>query len=359
MSQVTDSEVLEPGRGGGGASSQRTLSRTAAILLTVPMPGVPQLWQGDYLKGILLLTLTALGYWICSVTGMFFHAMAFVDVAYTRPGRFIKNTRLRMLFYRVIFAAGFLGMWEASALELGPERWVCADPFWFSSPIRICEYLVEITLSGTILDDTMTTMWESFLGYVIGAVLGIALGFVLARLETMAEILDPFIVAVNGIPRVAMAPILIIWFGIGLESKVVLAVSLVLFLVFMNTYAGLRGVDPGLKNLARVMGANEMQLLWKVTLPAAMPWILTGLKIGVPFAIIGAILGEFMAASHGLGYMIQHASNLFNIAGSFAGLILLMFIVLIANAGVNRLERYLLRWRPKEETAGTETIEAY
>jgi NitT/TauT family transport system permease protein len=359
MSQVTDSQVLEPGRGGGGASSQRTLSRTAAILLTVPMPGVPQLWQGDYLKGILLLMFTALGYWICSVTGLFFHAMAFVDVAYTRPGRFIKNTRLRMLFYRVIFAAGFLGMWEASALELGPERWVCADPFWFSSPIRICEYLVEITLSGTILDDTMTTMWESFLGYVIGAVLGIALGFVLARLETMAEILDPFIVAVNGIPRVAMAPILIIWFGIGLESKVVLAVSLVLFLVFMNTYAGLRGVDPGLKNLARVMGANEMQLLWKVTLPAAMPWILTGLKIGVPFAIIGAILGEFMAASHGLGYMIQHASNLFNIAGSFAGLILLMFIVLIANAGVNRLERYLLRWRPTEETAGTETIEAY
>ncbi|MFQ5917514.1 MAG: ABC transporter permease, partial [Candidatus Binatia bacterium] len=166
-------------------------------------------------------------------------------------------------------------------------------------------------------------------------------------------------VAVNGIPRVAMAPILIIWFGIGVESKVVLAVSLVLFLTFMNTYAGLRGVDPGMKNLARVMGANEMQLLWKVTLPAAMPWILTGLKIGVPFAIIGAILGEFMAASKGLGYMIQHASNLFNIAGSFAGLILLMFIVLIANAAVNRLERYLLRWRPKEETAGTETIEAY
>jgi len=102
-----------------------------------------------------------------------------------------------------------------------------------------------------------------------------------------------------------------------------------------------------------------MQLLWKVTLPAAMPWILTGLKIGVPFAIIGAILGEFMAASKGLGYMIQHTSNLFNIAGSFAGLIILMFIVLIANAAVNRLERHLLRWRPKEETAGTSTIEAY
>ena len=359
MSQVTDSQVLEPGRGGGGASSQRTLSRKAAVLLTILLPGVPQLWRGDYLKGTLLLTLIVFGYLVCSVTGMLFHAMAFVDVAYTRPGRLIKNTRLRMLIYRVSFAAGFLGMWEASAWQLGPERWICVDPFWFSSPIGIVEYLVEITLSGTIFTDTIITIWESFLGYVIGAVLGIALGFVLARLEVLAEILDPFIVAVNGIPRVAMAPILIIWFGIGVESKVVLAVSLVLFLVFMNTYAGLRGVDPGLKNLARVMGANEMQLLWKVTLPAAMPWILTGLKIGVPFAIIGAILGEFMAASKGLGYMIQHASNLFNIAGSFAGLIILMFIVLIANAAVNRLERHLLRWRPKEETAGTETIEAY
>lgn len=105
------------------------------------------------------------------------------------------------------------------------------------------------------------------------------------------------------------------------------------------------------------MGANEMQPLWKVTLPAAMPWILTGLKIGVPFAIIGAVLGEFMAASSGLGFMIQHASNLFNIAGSFAGLVLLMFLVLLANAAVNRLGRYLLRWRPKQESADAETME--
>ncbi|MFQ5894487.1 MAG: ABC transporter permease [Nitrospinota bacterium] len=338
---------------------RRSLSRTVAILLTIPLPGVPQLLRGEYLKGGLLLSLTAFGYWLCSVTGMFFHALALADVALTRPGRFIKSARLRMLTYRVSFALGFLAMWEASAWETGPKKWLCVDPFWFSSPVRILDYLVEVSRSGTIFWDTWTTMYEAFLGYVIGAVLGIAAGFVLARLETLAQILDPFIIAVNGIPRVAMAPILIIWFGIGLESKVVLAVSLVMFLTFMNTYAGLRGVDPGLKNLARVMGANEMQLLWKVTLPAAMPWILTGLKIGVPFAIIGAILGEFMAASSGLGFMIQHASNLFNIAGSFAGLVLLMFIVLLANAAVNRLERHLLRWRPKEEPAGAESTEVY
>lgn len=359
MTEASGSRMYEVAPGEGTKTERRNLSQAAAILLTLPLPGVPQLWRREYLKGGLLIGLTAAGYLLCFVTGMFCHALAFVDISVTRPGRFIQSPRWRMLVYRTAFALGFLAMWEATALNVGTDQWLCVDPFWFSSPLRICGYLVEISRQGTIFIDTLVTMWEAFLGYVIGAVLGIALGFVLARLETLAEILDPFIVAVNGIPRVAMAPILIIWFGIGIESKVVLAISLVLFLTFMNTYAGLRGVDPALKNLARVMGADEMQLLWKVTLPAAMPWILTGLKIGVPFAIIGAILGEFMAASRGLGYMIQHASNLFNIAGSFAGLILLMIIVLLANAAVNRLERYLLRWRPQQSAGGDETLEVY
>ena len=359
MADATGRRTHEPRRDPQAPPARRALPKWGAFLLTLPLPGVPQLWRGDYLKGSLLLALTAGGYMACSVTGMFFHAIAVLDASMTRAGRFIGNPRLRMLAYRVSFAGGFLVMWELSAWEIGPKRWLCVDPFWFGSPLRVLDYMVDITLSGSLFIDTWTTMYEAFLGYVIGAALGIALGFVLARLETLAEILDPFIVAVNGIPRVAMAPILIIWFGIGVESKIGLAVSLVLFLTFMNTYAGLRGVDPALRNLAQVMGANEMQVLWKVTLPASMPWILTGLKIGVPFAIIGAILGEFMAASQGLGFMIQHASNLFNIAGSFAGLILLMFIVLIANAAVNRLERYLLRWRPKQEAAGEGATELY
>ena len=335
------------------------LPKWGAFLLTLPLPGVPQLWRGDYLRGALLLGLTVGGYMACSVTGMLFHAIALVDVSITRTGRIIKNSRLRMFAYRAFFVGGFLAMWELSAWEIGPKQWLCVDPFWFGSPVRVLSYLVEITLSGAVFIDTWTTMYEAFLGYIFGAALGVAMGFVLARLETLAEILDPFIVAVNGIPRVAMAPILIIWFGIGVESKIVLAVSLVLFLTFMNTYSGLRSVDPNLKNLAQVMGANEMQVLWKVTLPAAMPWILTGLKIGVPFAVVGAILGEFMAASQGLGFMIQHTSNLFNIAGSFAGLILLMCIVLIANTAVNWLERYLLRWRPKQQAAGEGATEVY
>ena len=352
-------ESIGPEPGETAAAGKRSLSKGAAVLMTIALPGIPQIWRGDYLKGGLLLGLTAFGYLVCSVTGIFFHALAFVDVGITRTGRIIRNSKLRMLSYRVLFAAGFLGMWELSAFPIGPKKWICVDPFWFSAPSKILDYLLEVSLNGSIFIDIWVTMTEAFLGYVIGAAMGISMGFILARLETLAEILDPFIVAVNGIPRVAMAPILIIWFGIGLESKVVLAVSLVLFLTFMNTYAGLRGVDPALKNLAQVMGANEMQVLWKVTLPASMPWILTGLKIGVPFAIIGAILGEFMAASSGLGFRIQHASNLFNIAGSFAGLLLLMFIVLIANSAVNRLERYLLRWRPTQQAESGQSQEVY
>ncbi len=233
------------------------LPKWGAFLLTLPLPGVPQLWRGDYLRGALLLGLTVGGYMACSVTGMLFHAIALVDVSITRTGRIIKNSRLRMFAYRAFFVGGFLAMWELSAWEIGPKQWLCVDPFWFGSPVRVLSYLVEITLSGAVFIDTWTTMYEAFLGYIIGAALGVAMGFVLARLETLAEILDPFIVAVNGIPRVAMAPILIIWFGIGVESKIVLAVSLVLFLTFMNTYSGLRGVDPNLKNLSASNGRER------------------------------------------------------------------------------------------------------
>ena len=118
-------------RGAGAPPARRPLPKWGALLLTLPLPGVPQLWRGDYLKGSLLLALTAGGYMACSVTGAFFHAMALVDASITRAGRFIKSPRLRMFVYRASFAGGFLAMWELSALELGPKRWLCVDAFWF------------------------------------------------------------------------------------------------------------------------------------------------------------------------------------------------------------------------------------
>ena len=187
---------------------------------------------------------------------------------------------------------------------------------------------------------------QTFTGFFIGSIFGIGLGFVLGRRETLADILHPYVVAFNGIPRIALAPLFIIWFGIGPTSKVILVISVVFFLTFFNTFAGVKGVDAELKNVLRIMGATERQILMKVTLPAIVPWITTGLKIGLPYAIVAAVVGEFIAASKGLGYLINYNTSLFSTTGALGGILILALVVVVCNEAINRAESYLLRWRP-------------
>ena len=251
---------------------------------------------------------------------------------------------LRLLRWRLGFGVAILLVWELAAGRL-------IDPFWFSSPLRILGHLVEWAREGSLFRHLFVTLRETVLGYALGSVSGIALGVVLARLEFVAQVLDPFIVAANGIPRVALAPLFIIWFGIGELSKVILASTLTFFLTFYGTFSGLRAVEPAYKDVARVMGASERQIFAKVSLPAASPWIVAALKVGLPFALIGAIIGEFMAASRGLGYMIQLNTNQFDTTGAVSGILVLMIAVMLINGLLNRLERYVLRWRPRERAA--------
>ncbi len=250
--------------------------------------------------------------------------------------------------YRVALAAAVLGVWEYAT-----DRWI--DPFWFSSPLRIGRHLVEMATQMDTFRDLWVTMSETFLGYFAGAILGVIVGLVLSRLETLAKILDPFLVAINGIPRVALAPLFIIWFGIDIKSKIVLASTLVFFITFYNTFAGVRGVEQSFRNVARVMGASERLIFLKVILPAASPWIITGLKMSLPFALIGAIIGEFMAASKGLGFRLQLYTGLFNTTGAIAVIFILMVMMIAFNALLNRLEEHLLRWRPKTPVGGEAT----
>lgn len=149
------------------------------------------------------------------------------------------------------------------------------------------------------------TLRETFLGFLLGSVAGIAAGVMLSRLEFLARVLDPFIVAANGIPRVALAWLFIIWFGIGELSEIILASTLTFFLTFYGTFSGLRAVELAYLEIAWVMGASGRQIFFKMNLPTASPWIVAALKVGVPFSLIDAIIGEFMAAFRGLGYMIQ------------------------------------------------------
>jgi NitT/TauT family transport system permease protein len=257
--------------------------------------------------------------------------------------------RLRLFACRVGFGIAVLALWELAA-----GRWL--DPFWVSSPLRIGRHLVRWVRDGTLFVHLVVTLRETFLGFLLGSVSGIAVGVALARLEFVARVLDPFIVAANGIPRVALAPLFIIWFGIGELSKIILASTLTFFLTFYGTFSGLRAVEPAFQAIARVMGATERQIFLKVSLPAASPWIVSALKVGVPFSLIGAIIGEFMAASRGLGYMIQLDTNQFDTTGAASGIVVLMLCVMLFNGVLNRLERYVLRWRPRERAAAAREL---
>jgi len=163
----------------------------------------------------------------------------------------------------------------------------------------------------------------------------------------VAKVLDPFLLALYSIPRIALAPMLIVWFGIGYSSKIFLGATLVFFITFFNTLSGIRSVDKALCDIARVMKATEWQVFRKVMLPSASSWILTSVKISLPFALVGVILGEFLVSSQGLGYRLNRYSTSYNITGALAIVFLMMAIMLVLTAITNAIEARVLRWRPQ------------
>lgn len=246
---------------------------------------------------------------------------------------------------RIALLAALLGGWE------GLSGWAF-DSFWVSTPGEILAYLYEWIVKGDFFRHFNATMTAIVIGYGVGAALGLLLGLPLGRSETTAKVLDPFLLALNGIPRVALAPLFVIWFGIGILPKVILVFTLVFFVVFYNAYAGVRSVERRYIDLAWVMGARRSDLFAKVIFPAAMPYILLGLKLSIPYAVIGAIIGEFIASSRGLGYKIQVETSLYNTTGTMAGIIVLMVIVVVLNGVIGAIERRALRWRPPSRGSG-------
>ncbi|WP_431835383.1 ABC transporter permease [Enterobacter ludwigii] len=240
---------------------------------------------------------------------------------------------------RFLVAAVFLSIWEICTLTV-------IDPFFISSPSRIAVNLgKELTDKGFYYDLYISSV-ELLVGYVVGAAAGIVTGVLLARWELIARIMDPFLIALNSIPRMALAPLLIIWFGIDMMSKIVLAGMMVFFVTFFNTIGGIRSVDNRLCEVSRVLGCNEWQVFTKVMLPSASSWIITGLKMSLPFALIGVIVGEFMAASAGIGYRLNMFTTTYNITGAMTVILLIMVLMTLLNEIMNRFEEKLLRWRP-------------
>ncbi len=242
---------------------------------------------------------------------------------------------------RLVVLVAILGGWEGIS---GP----LVDPFWLSRPSEIGVDLWRSLLSGVLLNDLFVTFQATAIGYAIGAIAGLALGFILAQSETTALVLKPFILAVYGIPRIALAPIFILWFGIALTSKVMMAAMMTFMLVFFNTFEGVRAADLELRNSARVLGASRGQLFWFVTIPNASPWILAGLRIAIPQALVAAVVAEFIASTAGLGYRIMETTSTLHTPGTMGGIVVLMMVVLVLNSVLDKGEDRVLRWRPKE-----------
>ena len=241
---------------------------------------------------------------------------------------------------RIGFVLFFLGFWE-----LGADR--LFDSFFFSTPLRILAQVARELVDPGFYRDLGVTALEMGVGFAIGAGSGIALGVLLARWAFVAKVLDPVLLALYSIPRIALAPMLIVWFGIGYASKIFLGATLVFFITFFNTLSGIRSVEKSLCDIARVMKATEWQVFRKVMLPSASSWILTSVKISLPFALVGVILGEFLVSSQGLGYRLNAYSTSYNITGALAIVFLMMAIMLVLTAATNAIEARVLRWRPK------------
>jgi NitT/TauT family transport system permease protein len=201
-----------------------------------------------------------------------------------------------------------------------------------------------------ILYDLMITSIETVLAFATGAIGGILFGFVFARGETIAAVFDPYIKAANALPRVVLAPIFALWFGLGIWSKVALGFTLVFFIVFFNVYQGVREVPQVVLANARMLGMNERQLLRHVYWPAALTWVFSSLHTSVGFALVGAVVGEYLGSSAGLGYRIQQAESVFDVTGVFAGMLILAAFVILVDALVTLIENRLLVWRPGPAT---------
>jgi NitT/TauT family transport system permease protein len=254
----------------------------------------------------------------------------------------MKRDFIWLTFFRFLPLFVLLALWEFGA-ALG------VDEFYVSKPSKIVVRLYDELASGSIMPDLQVTIVEIVLGYVIGSVSGVILGYFLAVREGIRKVLDPYLITLQGVPKSAIAPLFIIWMGIGIWSKVAVAASMVFFLVFYNTLLGMRMVNDEFVNLARIMGASEWDVTRRVVLPSIFPYILTGLKMSLPYAIIGVMVGEFIGSRAGIGSYILRATNEFDPAGTFVGIILLVFMVLVGNVLVDWAERHLLRWRPKRE----------
>src|SRR5436309_11107993 len=219
-------------------------------------------------------------------------------------------------------------------------------PFFFSTPADVFVRIIKWFAEGTIWRHLWVTLVEPVLAFVIGSGAGALIGFWFARKPTLAAVLDPYVEMINELPRVVLASIFALWLGLGIWSKVALGVTLVFCVVFFNVYQGVKEVSHTVLANARMLGMSERQLMRHVYWPSALSWMFSSLHTSVGFAVVGAVVGEYLGSAAGLGYLIQQAEGVFDVAGVFAGMFVLSAFVILIDLAVSRVERRLLVWRP-------------
>jgi NitT/TauT family transport system permease protein len=254
-------------------------------------------------------------------------------------------SRPRLLSLQILVAVVAVLLWHLlTTIQIAGVTLL--PPFFFSTPSDVGRRIVKWLIEGTIWHHLWITLVEALLAFVTGSIAGIAVGFWFARKPAIAQIFDPYVKMTNALPRIVLAPIFALWLGLGIWSKVALGFTLVFPIVFFNVYQGVREVSPTLLANARMLGMDGRKLMRHVYWPSALSWMFSSLHASVGFAVVGAVVGEYLGSAAGLGYVIQQAEGVFDVAGVFAGMVVLTAFVLAIDGLVTIAERRLLVWRP-------------
>lgn len=254
-------------------------------------------------------------------------------------------TKINLLLLQVLVAVVAIAAWHVFTTYpvFGA---ILLPPFFFSNPLDVASQVVAWFASGVIWKHLWVTLIEALLAFAIGSIGGVLVGFWFARQPRTAAVFDPYVKMINALPRVVLAPIFTLWLGLGIWSKVALGVTLVFFIVFFNVYQGVKEVSPTVLANARMLGMSERQLMRHVYWPSALSWMFSSLHTSVGFAVVGAVVGEYLGSAAGLGYLIQQAEGVFDVAGVFAGMFVLAAFVIVIDMVVTMVEKRLLVWRP-------------
>jgi len=249
------------------------------------------------------------------------------------------KVNLKILSIQIVLTILFFISWELFS------DYKIIDPFFISSPSKIADALLNWLKNGILLQNLWITFSEAFAGLILGIILGVLFSLLLSYNKTLDKILQPFINMINALPRIAFAPLIVLWFGFGFLSKVIIVISLVFFIIFFNTYQGIREINPILIKNSKILGASKRQIFYHIYIPSIMSWVFASLRLSVAYSVIAAIIGEYVGSSGGIGFLIDNAQSMFDATGVMAGLIALTIVVAIFDYLIRLLENKVLAWK--------------